>query len=379
MSRSPSHSSRLKRHRLVSAGLAFILLLVSFETVAGAKGKRAPFQAPGEPVSVQTGIVAAPEALSAPEALVAGWINAVTQAEVYQWTAYLSGVTPVMIGGQAFTLLTRNTYKPVYLSKAEQYAYEFMSAQGLSVSYFDWYNAREDISGRNVVGTISGSVRPNEIVLITAHLDDMPEGNRAPGADDNASGSVGVMEAAARLGGHRFERSVRFVFFTGEEDGLLGSEAYARYCDARNENIVAVYNMDMIGWDANRDGEVLLLTRVKSNAGYASDAAIANTFIQVVNTYGLNGALDPYIDASSDDGVDSWSFWHAGYPSITAIEDFGDQEENPYYHTVNDTLQTLNLSYFTSLVKASVGTAATLAMPIEVVMGEKIYLPLIRK
>lgn len=70
----------------------------------------------------------------------------------------------------------------------------------------------------------------------------MPEGGSASGADDNASGCVGVMMAArrmaaARLAGISFERTVRFVTFTGEEYDFLGSIAYARACSQRGEKI----------------------------------------------------------------------------------------------------------------------------------------------
>jgi hypothetical protein len=68
-------------------------------------------------------------------------------------------------------------------------------------------------------------------------------------------------------------------------------------------------------------------------------------------------------------------FWSIGYPSVTAIEDFDGRELNPNYHTVNDTLSSLNMTFFTYHIKASVGTVAHLAIPIE----NKIYLPAIFK
>ena len=70
----------------------------------------------------------------------------------------------------------------------------------------------------------------------------------APGADDDASGAVGVLTAAEVLAPYQFQRTLRFVLFTGEEQGLCGSEIYARDAAAAGEAIVAVYNMDMIAW-----------------------------------------------------------------------------------------------------------------------------------
>ncbi|MBI4672410.1 MAG: M20/M25/M40 family metallo-hydrolase [Chloroflexi bacterium] len=295
---------------------------------------------------------------------VAQMIAGVQQSQVYSYTGYLSGKFPLTVGGESFTLKTRNTYYPAYGNKATQYEYEFLQGAGLAVSYQDWYDAYWDVSGRNVIGEIRGATRPNEIVLISAHLDDMPIRAVAPGADDNASGSVGVMMAASRLAGHTFERTIRFVFFTGEEDGYLGSYAYAQQSVARNENIVGVFNMDMLGWDGNNDGLLLLHIRKTTNpAGSAADRAIAEVLTQVVSVYGLNG-LAPRIRADGESESDHSSFWDQGIPAVLAIEDDWIYEENPYYHTQSDTIETLNMPFFTNYVKAVVGTAAHLAIPV---------------
>ena len=66
-------------------------------------------------------------------------------------------------------------------------------------------------------------------MLIVAHLDDMPATGAAPGADDNASGSVGVMIASEIMRDYQFERTVRFIFFTGEEQGLLEARPTPRW------------------------------------------------------------------------------------------------------------------------------------------------------
>ena len=303
---------------------------------------------------------------------VAQMMGAVQSSDTYNYDGNLSGQFPVSVGGQSVTITSRNLYDS-HLTQATQYVYEFMQARGISVSYNNWNYL--GASNRNVVGVITGTVHPEEIVLITAHLDDMPETGSAPGADDNGSGSVGVMMAAARLAGHKYSRTIRFVFFTGEEYDENGSYTYAQACKTRNENLVAVFNMDMIGFDANNDGAVYLETRVTSDPGYTSDLAIATVFTQVVNNYGLQNALHPNIDAISDHYVDSWSFWRINYPSVTAIEDWDEEQTYPYNHTSSDTLSTLNLTFFTNYVKASVGTAAHLA----ILIPSSIYLPLVWK
>ena len=283
---------------------------------------------------------------------VADIIAAVTQAAAHTYDGNLSGETPVTIEGNPYTIVTRHTNSGTPIQKATQYVYEFMSQFSLDVSFHTW------ASGRNVIGQKLGATNPDEIVLITAHLDDMPSGGIAPGADDNASGSVGVMLAAELFDQYWFEKTIRFVFFTGEEQGLLGAQAYAAKVQADGDNIVAVFNMDMIGYDAV-DGPTL---RIHTRNGNASDLAIANTFVDVVNTYGLSGALTPIIDQDGITASDHAAFWSRGYAAVLAIED--DQDDfNAFYHTVNDKREHLNMVYMTNYVKASLGTAAHLGIP----------------
>jgi Zn-dependent M28 family amino/carboxypeptidase len=249
-----------------------------------------------------------------------------------------------------------------YIEKATQYVYEFMQNKGLSVSYHDWTtNDRygSTFSGRNVIGELAGSVSPEEIVLVTAHLDCEPFSIEAPGADDNGSGSTAVMIMAELFATRTFEKTIRFIFFTGEEQGLLGSKEYAD--DIINEeNIVAVYNMDMIAWDDIGEPVLRIHTRTTSNPGYSGDLEIANTFVDVITTYDLSSALTPIIDSDGLIFSDHSSFWNKGIPAVLAIED-DVNDFNDNYHTSNDRLSTLNLDYFSNYIKASLGVAAHLA------------------
>jgi PKD repeat protein len=288
-----------------------------------------------------------------------GLISQVTQSKVDTLVRNLSGENPVVIGGSSYTIATRHTASGTPIEKATQYVYEFMEDQGLTVSYHNWSDS--GYTGRNVIGEITGTTLPSEIVLITAHLDDMPTGGLAPGADDNASGSVGVMVSAELLNQQVFNRTVRFAVFTGEEQWLLGAQAYSDMVYGAGDNIVAVFNMDMISYDAVGGPDLRLHTRITSNPGYPDDLAIANTFIDVVNTYSLSSNLTPILDPDGITQSDHSAFWNNGYPAILAIEEH-DNDMTPYYHTTSDTVSTLNMTYFTNYVKASVGTAAHLAL-----------------
>ncbi len=106
----------------------------------------------------------------------------------------------------------------------------------------------------NVLAFIKGSEKPDEIVVISAHLDHL--GVRGEkiynGADDDGSGTVAVLEIAeafqkATKNGHRPKRSILFLHVTGEEKGLLGSKYYSEHPIFPLKNTVVDLNIDMIG------------------------------------------------------------------------------------------------------------------------------------
>jgi hypothetical protein len=291
---------------------------------------------------------------------VAEMMAQVKSETLYAYTGDLSGEWPVYVNGEPYRITTRATASGLPIQNATQYVYEHLESLGLAVSYHNW--AVKGYTGRNVAGQLTGISHPDEIVLLTAHLDDYPSTGLAPGADDNASGSAGVLLAADILSQYRFDRSLRFVFFTGEEQGLYGSRQYAAEAAAAGEYIQAVLNLDMIAWD-RRDAPVLRLhTRSVYNAGYPADLELALTFANVIYDYGLDGSLVPVIVPGGASNSDHASFWDVGYPAILAIED-NEDDFNRFYHSFNDRLSELNLAYFSSFVEAAVGTVAGLAQP----------------
>jgi PKD repeat protein len=294
-------------------------------------------------------------ARAAYDPVINGILGQVSEAALSSHVSGLSGVTPVTVGGAPYTISARSTNSGVPVQKATQFAYEYFQGLGLTTIYQDWTGG--SISNRNVIAELPGMVHPEEVVLVTAHIDDMPSGSVAPGADDNASGTAAVFVAADILRSYRFDRTIRFVLFTGEEQGLYGSWAYAT--SLSGQNVVAVINMDMISYNTAGSPPTLLLhTRPTNNPGYPADIAIGNVFIDVASTYSL--PLEPSIKADGEEASDHSSFWAKGFPAILAIED-DYYDFTPYYHTTNDTLQTLNMPYFAAFAKAAIGTAAHLA------------------
>ncbi|MAX72027.1 MAG: peptidase [Flavobacteriaceae bacterium] len=116
-------------------------------------------------------------------------------------------------------------------------------------------NPSENITSENVLAYIKGSEKPNEIVVVSAHLDHegIKNGEVYNGADDDGSGTIAILEIAeafkaAEKDGNGPKRSILFLHVTGEEKGLLGSRYYTDVDPVFPlENTVADLNIDMIG------------------------------------------------------------------------------------------------------------------------------------
>lgn len=112
---------------------------------------------------------------------------------------------------------------------------------------------------RNVIAIQRGSERPNEVVIVQGHIDSrvsdvMNATADAPGANDNASGSALVLEAARVLSQQRFPATVVYALLSGEEQGLLGGALLADYALEQGWTVKAVLNNDIVGGSCGSDG-----------------------------------------------------------------------------------------------------------------------------
>jgi hypothetical protein len=305
-----------------------------------------------------------PPPLARPEPFVEGMISQVRSNNLFWLLRRVTGEEAVYSGGEPYVLTTRHTASGLPVARALQFAWERLQPLNLDVRFHGW--SAGGYTNRNLIATLPGTIRSNEFVLITAHFDDMPSGARAPGADDNASGSAAVLTAASVLSRYHFERSIRFALFTGEEQGLLGSGVYATAASTAGDNIVGVLNADMIAWNAVNGPNLRLFIRTNTNPSYSNDLALAIAFTNVVSDYGLAAELAPVVTANSMGQSDHVSFWNRGYAGMLVTEDYP-SDFNAYYHTVNDNLAHMNLRYCTAATRALIGTVANLATPVELV------------
>lgn len=272
-------------------------------------------------------------------------IEQVTQSQVNLYDRQLAGELPVWTGSSWYTIPTRYTYSGIPIQMTTQYAGQHLQNLGLKVTNHAWNN----ITNPNVIGEITGLTLPGNIFIIGAHIDDT---NGTPGADDNASGSVASLLAAEILSQYQWGCSLRFAFWTGEEQGLDGSESYALRASKMGENILGYLNLDMIAW--NSPGSDPYINLIYSN-GLPKTYDLALLFADVIDAYDINLLTRFGIGSTNSD---HYSFWQYGYTSILAIEDRIGGDFNPQYHKVGDTPANNDLVYFTNFVKASIATFA---------------------
>lgn len=113
----------------------------------------------------------------------------------------------------------------------------------------------------NVVAVQKGTKYPNRYIIMSGDIDSRASNTMdfkidAPGANDNASGMAGTMEAARVLSQYEFENSIVYVGLSGEEQGLFGGKGLAQYAKANNWEIIGVLNNDMIGNIEGVDGVI---------------------------------------------------------------------------------------------------------------------------
>lgn len=287
-------------------------------------------------------------------------IDQIDLARMMTYVSDLSGEQLASVDGQQVTIATRYTLNRDAVLQAAAYMTERLERLGLDINTH-WWTRGTSVPDPlpNVVAEKPGTNPAAGIYIIGAHLDDTSgsPSTLAPGADDNGSGSVAVLTAAELLAPYTFEATIRFVLFTGEEQGLWGSQAYASAVNG--QDIRGMLNMDMIAWD-NTGGPDM---DIHARSSVAGSVEMGQTYADAIAAYNLD--LTPVIYSNGTTASDHSSFWTIGVPAILAIENYTadtgiPRDFNAYYHSINDRVQYFNQPYFHEMTAASLATLAHL-------------------
>ncbi len=264
-------------------------------------------------------------------------ISMITQVDTSIYLRYLENITGF---GPRYT----GTSSCV---AAAQYIYDQFQSMGLWVRYHPWTYG--GLSSNNVEATINGTdTSSNEIYIVCGHYDTVAS---SPGADDDGSGTVAVLVAAYIMSQYQFNHTIKFVTFSGEEEGLYGSRIYAQQAAAQGWNITGVLNADMISY--------AVTTTHGNNLDVYVNSASLWLYTYTVN---INNEYQDYIhltlhNAGTSSGSDHYYFWQNGYSAVFYFE----YEMTPYYHTSGDTIEHINATYAVKNVRLILATLAELA------------------
>ena len=196
----------------------------------------------------------------------------------------------------------------------------------------------------NVVGAHYGTARPTDYYIVGAHYDSVNN----PGADDNASGTAAVMEAARVLSQYDFEATLLFIAFDREEQGLHGSRAYAE--QHNSDSILGMVSLDMISYNGSGSDKARIY-------GRDSSALLKQSLADAIALYG-NGLSA--VDSGMLPASDHEPFQEQGFQACLLIE--YDIWSNPYYHSLYDSVDTpeyIDYYFATNMVRSTVGFLAT--------------------
>jgi Zn-dependent M28 family amino/carboxypeptidase len=236
------------------------------------------------------------------------------------------------------------------------------------------YDAGPATPAANLIVERTGSDRPDQIVVVGAHYDTVPS---TPGADDNASAVAMLIEVARLLSRVPAKRTVRFVSFSCEEPpyfctGSMGSQHYARTCRVRQDNIIAMLCLEMVGYYSTEPGSqklpmeipAILRRAFPSRANFL--AAVGNLrslplVLQFRRGFKRNSRLPLYSIALPErvNAIrlsDNSSFWDQHYPALMITDTSFCR--NPHYHQSTDSPDTLD---YPRLAQATVGVASAVA------------------
>jgi len=219
------------------------------------------------------------------------------------------------------------------------------------------------VSSANIIARLNGK-NTSKYYALTAHMDTTAArsgtNDPAPGADDNGSGTSAVIEAARVLSSLKGElaNSVEFILFSGEEQGLYGSDYYASRIQ-NPSNVLGVINMDMIGWNPPSRGDCVQFGYIARNGGNVlADAAVnidKTHNIQLKSTSVLTNIM------ASDHAPFVRKNIKAIFASECALMEARIGTVQPNYHSVGDVPNTLNYSQIEKTAKTVVGTIIELA------------------
>ena len=248
----------------------------------------------------------------------------------------LSGAVPVTLNGRQETISERRSAAGKTLARAWlRKQYEELGFTVTDVPYRSGFN-----QGVNVVAERAGE-DTTKVLILSAHYDSV--GNA--GADDDGAGTVSALAIAKALAQTPLKYNLRVLAFDQEENGLVGSAAYAKALNDAGQmsSLVGLINIEMTGYDADGDGAFHAMHCNENTSSVLAD---------YINRVVARDPLDLRIVAACTNRSDHAAFWRYNAPAIVVSENFFGGDSNPCYHKTCDKVDQVNFGYMTRLTTA---------------------------
>lgn len=241
-------------------------------------------------------------------------------------------------------------------TKAGTWLYDELTNFGTySVSKYEW-RERADVyryfkfyTGDNIIAEKKGVSHPELILILSAHYD----GNlNSQAALDNGAGVAALLTVAKALSNYSFNQTMRIIFFSGEEQGAIGSYAYAQDSYEQQERIQAVINADVI---ANNTYQTYNHHLLRAYTPCPLEPVV-EMMDELCVIYGLNIQVEkrPYFGHSDDKAFDDY-----GYQAMQIFQSGNGMEK--FFGSAKDTIQLINFSYLTNVTRCLALSLATFA------------------
>jgi hypothetical protein len=247
-------------------------------------------------------------------------------------------------------------------NNARVYIQEKLEGYGYTVELDEFSVSGE--STANVIAKKVGTETPEVVYIFSAHYDSTsttPE-TLAPGADDNATGVAGVIEAARVMAPHAFKSSLWFVLTGAEEQGSKGSAHMIEWLKAQDIDVRGVIAPDMFGyWPLEAEDKFDIL-------GDEASEFLVDQMAEVADVLGVG--YKKHINHDFCYGDDHTNFQEAGFPAITPMDCVeahnipSSGETLPHYHKPTDTVDTLYMPLTTDVTRVIVVHFAILGEPV---------------
>ncbi|KAI9100547.1 hypothetical protein DFS34DRAFT_648463 [Phlyctochytrium arcticum] len=209
----------------------------------------------------------------------------------------------------------------------------------------------------SVIATLPGKTADK--VILGAHQDSISlekDAANAPGADDDASGSMTIMEIARVVAGSslKLDKTVEFHWYAGEEKGLLGSQAIAQAYKAKAASVTAMLQYDLVGYAKDPKARKMgIMTDF-------TDPELTTFFPNLATTY---NPTVPMVTSKCGYGCSDHASWtRAGFKAIMPSEGIA-KEITPFIHTAKDTFETLNFDHIRDFIQLEWPLLLNLLLP----------------